>query len=210
METVFFSVSVPICSFRKGYAREYLETEEIPPPSTIYGFLLSLIGEENRDKYIGTEIAYCILEEARISLLLRTTWRVKDKKKHPGVGSNATPDYQQILTGLKIAVWVKDGELSRAIQKLYESPSSTNRFGGLCLGESHDLINDIHWFPSWNQEKGLWLSNHPEGDFSLPIWVDHVGSEGTIWRHYKLCEDELKLPKQDSSYWITIQSNEGV
>ena len=35
-------VSVPIACFRKGLAREYLETEPLPPPATCYGFLLSL------------------------------------------------------------------------------------------------------------------------------------------------------------------------
>ena len=41
-------VSVPVACFRKGLAREYLETEPIPPPSTCYGFLLSLVGETSR------------------------------------------------------------------------------------------------------------------------------------------------------------------
>jgi len=39
-------VTVPIACFRKGLAREYLETEPLPPPATCYGFLLSLVGEE--------------------------------------------------------------------------------------------------------------------------------------------------------------------
>ena len=38
-------VTVPVACFRKGLAREYLETEPLPPPSTCYGFLLSLVGE---------------------------------------------------------------------------------------------------------------------------------------------------------------------
>jgi CRISPR-associated Cas5-like protein len=37
-------VTVPIACFRKGMAREYLETEMLPPPATCYGFLLSLVG----------------------------------------------------------------------------------------------------------------------------------------------------------------------
>jgi CRISPR-associated protein Cas5t len=30
---------VPIACFRKGLAREYLETEPLPSPATCYGFL---------------------------------------------------------------------------------------------------------------------------------------------------------------------------
>ena len=37
-------VTVPVACFRKGLAREYLETEPLPPPATCYGFLLSLVG----------------------------------------------------------------------------------------------------------------------------------------------------------------------
>ena len=37
-------VSVPVACFRKGLAREFLETEALPPPATCYGFLLSLVG----------------------------------------------------------------------------------------------------------------------------------------------------------------------
>ncbi len=47
-------VSVPVACFRKGFAREYLETEVLPPPATCYGFLLSLVGETER---IGTSVA---------------------------------------------------------------------------------------------------------------------------------------------------------
>ena len=47
MEAISLMVSVPFCSFRKPYAREFFETERIPPPATVYGFLLSLIGEED-------------------------------------------------------------------------------------------------------------------------------------------------------------------
>ena len=38
-------VTVPVACFRKGFAREFWETEELPPPATCYGFLLSLVGK---------------------------------------------------------------------------------------------------------------------------------------------------------------------
>ena len=45
-------VTVPVACFRKGLAREYLETEQLPPPATCYGFLLSLVGETDRRRHI--------------------------------------------------------------------------------------------------------------------------------------------------------------
>lgn len=52
-------VIVPIACFRKGLAREYLETEQLPPPSTCYGFLLSLVGETRRPRHAGCRVAPC-------------------------------------------------------------------------------------------------------------------------------------------------------
>ena len=50
-------VSVPIACFRKGVAREFLETERVPPPATCYGFLLSMVGETNRRRHIGSRVS---------------------------------------------------------------------------------------------------------------------------------------------------------
>ena len=49
-------VSVPVACFRKGFAREFWETEELPPPATCYGFLLSLVGERDRRRHVGVRV----------------------------------------------------------------------------------------------------------------------------------------------------------
>jgi CRISPR-associated protein Cas5t len=203
-EAVSLRVGVPICSFRKGTAREYLETEEVPPPSTIYGFLLSLVGEEDRRRYLGTKIACAILKKPVISLVLRTVWRTKDAKVPPGTGSNRRPDYQEILTGLEFAVWVELGELSDRVVQAGADPSRLERFGGLSLGESRDLVNDIEWSPRWLQNEGQWLVNDPQGEIALPVWVDHVGSKGTVWRQFNLEPRTLSTPPAEDPRWIAI------
>src|SRR6478735_6990538 len=91
-------VTVPIACFRKGLAREYLETEPLPPPATAYGFLLSLVGEERRVRHVG----------CRICVVLRTVWRVK--KQPLGSGGNTRPDYQQLLTQVELAFWLDSTE----------------------------------------------------------------------------------------------------
>src|SRR6202044_1447868 len=40
-------VSAPVASFRVPQAREYWETLPCPPPATVYGMLLSAVGEPN-------------------------------------------------------------------------------------------------------------------------------------------------------------------
>src|ERR1700674_2151913 len=72
-------VSVPIACFRKGMAREFLETEPLPPPATCYGFLLSLVGETERRRHVGARVAPVLVNTPQTSVVLRTVWRCKDK-----------------------------------------------------------------------------------------------------------------------------------
>ena len=72
-------VTVPVACFKKGLAREYLETERIPPPSTCYGFLLSLVGETKRRQHVGCRISPVLLNNPPTSVVLRTVWRCKDQ-----------------------------------------------------------------------------------------------------------------------------------
>lgn len=197
-------VTVPVCSFRKGYAREYLETEDIPPPSTIYGFLLSLAGEEIRDKYLGTNIAYAILREPEKSVVIRTTWRMKIRTLPTGIGNNRSPDFQEILTGLQLAVWIQNGPLAERISIVRSAPWKIDRYGGLCLGESRDLVNDVQWFPKWTRDDALWVVPDPDGDLPLPIWVDHVGAKNTVWKQFCLSRKHLNSPGEHDPRWISI------
>jgi CRISPR-associated protein Cas5t len=199
-------LSVPICSFRKGWAREYFETEEVPPPSTVYGFLLSLVGEEDRYAYQGTRLAYAMLTQPQRSVAIRTAWRIKTKAP-PGMGSNRRPDYQELLTGLELVIWVSQGNLSGRLRIASQDPAMVERYGGLSLGESRDLINDLIWFPVLPQTKGRWLVSDAQGDLPLPIWVDHVGSKKTVYGQFLLQSDKLATPAESDPRWINITAS---
>ncbi len=90
-------VTVPVACFRKGLAREYLETEPLPPPATCYGFLLSLVGETDRRRHVGVRVVPVLLSKPTTSVVLRTVWRVKERPL--GSPGNTRPDYQ-------LPVWV--------------------------------------------------------------------------------------------------------
>lgn len=153
-------VSVPIACFRKGMAREYLETYDYPPPSTCYGFLLSLVGEVDRNAHIGVRVTFALRHRSERSVILRTKWRIKNAKVHPGVGTNRCPDYQQLLTQCDLVIWLDSSEEPRLTEGLptLESrvrtaldPSTRGqieRFGGLSLGESTHLVNEVSLFDS--------------------------------------------------------------
>src|SRR3954451_6262496 len=101
-------VTVPIACFRKGMAREYLETEQLPPPATCYGFLLSLVGETDRRRHIGVRVCPVMLNRPETSVVLRTVWRVK--KTPLGSRGNTRPDYQQLLAPICLLIWIDSAE----------------------------------------------------------------------------------------------------
>src|SRR4051794_15686660 len=118
-------VTVPIACFRKGLAREYLETESLPPPATCYGFLLSLVGETDRHRHLGCRVTAGLIGGTRTSVVLRTVWRVKERNSPQGSGTNARPDYQQLLTGesgrlpfVELVVWLDSTEEAAPGDKL--------------------------------------------------------------------------------------------
>jgi len=209
MEPIGLYVSVPVACFRVPRAREYFETFPCPPPSTVYGMLLSMVGEVNRRVHEGAEIAIALLSEPDYSVVLRTLWRVKDRGEGPGLGNNRRPDFQELLTDVRLAVWVRKGDgevgetsLSERVKNSLARPDSISRFGGLSLGESTHLVDEISSIRQ-NAESGRLLVAEEDGDLSLPIWPDHVGSV-TRWGQYRLKEFDLTadFPKEA---WTVVQ-----
>ncbi len=209
METIGLYVSVPVACFRVPRAREYFETFPCPPPSTVYGMLLSMVGEINRRVHEGTEIAIAMLSEPDYSTVLRTLWRVKDRNEGPGLGNNRRPDFQELLTDVRVAVWVRKGERERKelplidrILASFNQPDSVMRFGGLSLGESAHLVDEISLLDR-QKIHGRLLIAEDEGDLSLPIWPDHVGSL-TRYGQFRLKAFDLTIELPEKA-WTVIQ-----
>lgn len=209
MKTIGLYVSVPVASFRVPRAREYFETFPVPPPATVYGMLLSLVGETNRRVYEGTEIAISLLSDPEYSVVLRTLWRVKSKNYGLGLGENRRPDFQELLTDVRLAVWIRDEEaaensLVERIKKGFDNPSIINRFGGLALGESTHLIDEVKILKNFPIGSRQFLLNDDDGELSLPIWADHIGSS-TTWGQYSLTESSTEsIPERA---WTKIKRN---
>ena len=204
-------VSVPVASFRVPRAREYFETLPCPPPSTVYGMLLSLVGEINRHAHEGAELAIALLSQPEYSVVLRTLWRVKSRKHGPGLGENKRPDFQELLTHIKLAVWLKNGKnedapvcLADRVRQVLAAPGTVVRFGGLSLGESTHLVDDLRPLREADGRHGTILLQNDEGDLSLPIWADHVGSRNTSWQQFTLC-DALVSALPDERAWVAIR-----
>jgi CRISPR-associated protein Cas5t len=210
MGPVGLYVSVPVASFRVPQAREYLETLPCPPPSTVYGMLLAVVGEVDRLHHVGAEIALALLSIPDRSVILRTLWRVKRKGVGPGIGENRRPDFQELLTGVRLAVWIRPGSMETAtpalaerLQEALASPTGTERFGGLSLGESSHLVDEVRMLREGDPASGQLLVRDVQGDLALPIWPDHVGSAGTRWEQYRLVSQALGTALPDES-WTAI------
>jgi CRISPR-associated protein Cas5t len=203
-------VAVPIACFRKGRAREFLETEPLPPPSTCYGFLLSLVGETQRARHVGCRVVPVLLNHPERSVVLRTVWRVK--KMPLGSPGNTRPDYQQLLGPIELAVWLDSAEESQTTDNLetrvglaLDRPESVDRFGGLSLGESTHLVDEVHRLDRYldrlesadRPKSGRAFLLAERGRLTLPVWVDHVGSAGTRYVTGNLEETPLSSPPVD-------------
>jgi len=178
---------VPIACWRKAHARELVETEALPPPATCYGALLALVGEADRERHIGCRVTAGLLNEPEISTVLRTFWRIKDRKTPQGNSENARPDFQQLVINADLVVWCdsidEDGATDRLelrVERALREPASVERFGGWSLGESTHLINDASLLATGDPPAACRaFLEEKEGAVTLPVWVDHVGTSGT-------------------------------
>ncbi len=194
-------IDCPCTSFPRSFARDYKETYLYPPPSTIYGFLLSLVGEEDLNTHLGVELAIGIIgDDPPISRIVRKQRHHKfaigqeAKKRIAKYGEGiyptsnfSKPNHQELLTGVRIVVQVNSSKESTSV-KLTErisialsTPSQITRFGGLSLGESNGLINGVR---SYRESDGIirWLVKDRRGLIGLPIWINRTTGQGTFQR----------------------------
>ena len=209
MNSIALYVHVPCATFRTSRSREYGKTYPVPPPSTVYGMLLSLVGETNSRRHCGAKLAIAMLSQPQKSKVLRKIRRFKEKEY--GHIRNTTVEHQEILTDIRFIVWVESSQeeakptLVERIEKAKSDPAAVKRFGCLYLGESNDLVNSIKLASErhWSQHK-QWLVIDNQGYITLPYWVDHIGSRGTRWQRYSLEEQDCEIPPDRS--WTTIQT----
>ena len=195
------SVSVPVASFRKGFARDYLETEPLPPPSTCYGFLLALVGEADRTRHIGCRISPVLRGDPLKSTVLRTVWRIESRRLSVGQGENRTPARQELLTNVRLVLWLDSTDeeaeslsLEQRVESALTHPETIQRFGGLSLGESTHLVDEVNLFSGSEEEAGAIFLCADRGRLTLPVWVDHVGSKGTRYVTGDLLTEPLTPP----------------
>jgi len=210
----------PCTSFPRSFARDFKETYLYPPPSTVYGFLLSLVGEEDMTAHLGVKLAIGILgDDSPISRIVRkqrshkfvVSSEAKKRVEKYGEGVYPTsqfskPNFQELLTDVRIALTIDSRnedasiKLSERVAIALSSPNQISRFGGLSLGESWSMINGIR---KYRETDGAirWLVKDNRGLISLPVWIDRQTGQGSFQRF-----------REDSDFqddcWVSINKHE--
>ncbi|WP_413168012.1 CRISPR-associated protein Cas5 [Capilliphycus salinus ALCB114379] len=140
-------ISAPFATFTPPESREYFSTYSEPPESTVYGCLLSFIGETDPEKHRSSKLKINLTSAPQKAKVIRKIFRfkVKNQLNHP---TNKSLDYQEILCGVEFEVIIDSKEdpnnLEERLRNAIAHPETIDRFGALSLGHSCDLIDDVY------------------------------------------------------------------
>ncbi len=230
-----------MAGFRPRWAREYQESFPAPPPSTVFGMLLSLIGTERdeKEKFKDVQLSIAIAESSYDNgaigrtKIFRKFRRVPQSPKEPDRSNTEEhkqweqrdylgrrPDYQELVLWLKFWVWVRDADekdeqvgenADRIVQNIRNAldpgtRGSIVRYGGLSLGESSHLVNEIR--EKTPHDEGRFLQKDDGGFLTMPVWVDYSEENKSRIETFSL-SDPMPLPQrpQEEKYWICITPN---
>lgn len=196
-------VDVPFATFRRPHAWSLYETFPLPPPSTLYGFLLSFLGRglresgslDEEEPHGGIRLGLARLgPEAAKGVVLRKQAQRKYHKDHAALRS-ASPAPEEVLCDLRLRIWVDSSleanaeqSLERALAEAFIDPRRiTRRIGALCLGESRDLVNRIARATS-NAGGGVVMVPAKHGALTMPLWAGHRrrGGGKPRWQSFEL------------------------
>jgi CRISPR-associated protein Cas5t len=226
-------IEAPYGEFRKSYARSYAETYEVPPPATIYGMLLSAVGERFRKAHSGVRLGFAYRRRPRVATTLRKVSRYKYgvASKQSELGN--TLEFIESLCNIEMICWVNsEGEhaemtLERRLIDAIQFPGRINRYGVVSLGLSDDMINEISLVELEDgmfrkvgeadghsgDDEGPWTKWHrlipdSSGELELPIWVDHLGSADTRRQRFRLDSEPVDIvsgPGDAEWPWLIIE-----
>jgi CRISPR-associated protein Cas5t len=184
-------IEAPYASFRKSYARSFAETYAFPPPATVYGMLLSYVGEYFRACHLGVKLAFAYKQQPKVATTLRKLSRYKYgvASKQSKIGN--APDYVETLCSIEFICWIDSSRekkqtaqsLEQRLIEAIQMPENITRTGLVCLGLSDDAVNDVSLVRNI-EGKWHWLNPCSHGQIELPTWVDHIGSYHTRWQRY--------------------------
>lgn len=117
---IILHIESAYASFRQSYARSLGETYEFVPPSTVYGMLLSLVGEYDRRRHLGVKLAFAYKSIPPVSKSLRQASPLKYGLTDSETGPGAFMDTFETLSDIDFYCWVNSESEHENVQ-----PTST-------------------------------------------------------------------------------------
>jgi CRISPR-associated protein Cas5t len=203
-EPLCLLAEVPVCAFRPYASREYQDTYPVPTPASVYGMLLSLLGvpRERKAEHCGAELALAVERVPERSKVFR-------KLRRGGDLENIRPDYQDVLTDLRLWVWVRRGAetaepclADRLRAALANRFADVTRSGGVSLGESSYLLNALSEQRPPNEL--VFVVPDATGFYSLPVWVDHRVAANTQLKRFRIDDEPRATTDALAEAWFAI------
>ena len=181
----------PCTSFPRSFARDFKETYRYPPPSTVYGLLLSLVGEMDLLAHVGVKLAIGMIgDDPPISRIVRKQRHHKFSVKHLGTYPSSQfskPNHHELLTDIRFVVCIDSSDETATVRLIervaiaLSTPEQISRFGGLSLGESWAMLNGVR---RYRETDGTvrWLMKDRRGLIGLPVWINRQTTQGTFQR----------------------------
>lgn len=175
----------PYASFRNMYTLNNIyETHEIAPPSTCYGFLLSLVGEYNKLKHEGVRLSTGLFSKPAVNTVLQFVRRLKEKDYNNK--SNSIPTWTQFLTDYHGVIFIDSSDeqggqsLEDRVQRAISDPNSTGRKFPLVIGDNTSIVDDVRVI-EWEEGKraNVFLTR-PRGTLTLTSWVDYKSNLNNV------------------------------
>ena len=66
------------------------------------------------------------------------------------------------------------------------------------------LVDEVRRWRDGDPTEGRVLMHDDDGDLSLPVWPDHVGSKGTRWGQYRLSAQALPVADPPDAAWTGV------
>lgn len=167
---ILLYIDAPMASFPRRFAHDYRETYLYPPLTTVFGCILSFIGELDITAYPIDSInvgvinknpaisSVCIKQRNVAYMPGGKHAKAREKSFFPGVYPSSLyskPNIKEIVVGTKIVAKINNEPFAAKVQ--YCLHSESDRFGILSLGESSAMVNcireyrpedgEIFWLP---------------------------------------------------------------
>lgn len=165
----------------------------MPPPSSVVGMFLSLLGRERGDlpRYHDDRCGLAVRLDPERSTVLR---RMRRDPANPKEGQRGMPlfrpETQELIADLRFWACL-EGRLADEVADALASPVRIDRYGAVSLGESAFLVDSIREVEAV-PEDAVVLRPDKAGPFSLTVFVDFTDRTRTRHQRFTLAPGPLE------------------